>query len=87
MKYLKSLFPFRWMLIVLLIGLTEALLFCFPILPPHSYHVGVIVTYFMLDICFGIGRSARDLTANIVGFFYLVGLILILISEASKYPI
>ena len=75
--YLKSLFPFRWLIIVLFIFFTSPLIGIMFVVNPVSvataymWYAGNVLTWFLIDYCFGIGRSEPSLIKNIIGLVFI----------------
>jgi len=72
-RYLISLIPFRWIIVVIFIICTEYMLVVGHF--PGFYHLFNVVTWFVIDYTIGLGRSERSVWKNILGVFYLTVLI------------
>lgn len=77
--YIKSLFPFRWICIAVLFLMVECILMYAKF--PTYYHIGNLITCFVVDITIGLGRSERNPWKNMVGVIYLFTLVGLLITQ------
>lgn len=77
MNYIKSLFPWRWVLILILFLSVEYLL----LFLPHFLITSIInlFTWIMVDITIGIGRRVEEWHLNIIGLSYLISLAVFLL--------
>lgn len=70
--YLKSLFPWRWIALFVLYFCIEFILFMAPF--PMYYHLGALVTVFVIDLTVGLGQRIDKPYLNVLGLIYLSAL-------------
>jgi hypothetical protein len=75
--YLKSLFPWRWIYPFIFIIQLEIL---FLFIPEYFiiFSIFNVLTWFVVDYSFGLGREERNVYKNIFGFLYLICILLYL---------
>lgn len=83
--YIKSLFPCRWIFIlVMFLSIEYLLLFL-----PHFLISSIInlFTWFVVDVTIGLGRREERWWLNIIGVFYLMILagLLLWLAETLKH--
>ena len=86
MKYLKTLLPHRWVILLLFIGLFAILgIYMTEVWDYYVYISVVVVTVFIMDLTIGLGRRVDSFTLNDLGICWLMFLVWLILRTADMY--